>query len=1272
VTALKRKTKSSYRISHDMSFAQKVMTKLFGRETAFKILPEDRSFEMSPTLRCRLGDNAFACFFFLDDAGFRSQTEVDVVADDITQNYALNQSTEVDTLILVVTKNNFLTVSCGGQLATFKFSSQNELLQRMEKSAEAEKIRAIAREITPTGESGEIADRLAEVLESGSFDQLNRFVSSMLSWGAKVGLPKTAAAIAPINMSLYRPISDSRDHILLMEWPQSIRGVAGPRAAHRVARQIMDVFEHNDKPVGLVLCYDGKDAVLMAPGESADLRIQLHRSRLREKGWVRNSALLLTSKCLPINNERRRIDHRQLLHSRELDARFNALCADFRLCMIRDLLATNKGLIADCLNYFRKPGEAQVKMSDVEEILLSNRGKQGLFISTVDSVVLRTIVRRFIEVYHSNPFDEVYDSILDIFGESYDTPREDVGFLSAGKKARFSRSRRVKPGKEAELKKAFIALGNKYRNAYGGDMHFSRIAAAVDYLEDRITAQYLAELLDITNAKRYQFRYEDLRPDALEEYYQRTLETAIQLKIKGDSLVAEALESRAARKELGAFFTPAKASALTVKMCIGEWLDEKYKSIKDAVKKNDWESTSKLVSDIISMRVVDPTVGGASFLKQAFKEMTRPDRVILLRELADKMPGAYRSKIAETHSWFSSSITMASFEAHVIKNCLYGVDIDFKSLTIGAYTLNLESLCYMEGSEKFPTLLNRNLKHGNALVNWLEPGEWKTVKPEAIKKLLTLRKAAARAAPEKMLEILEEEATLCRQLIQPFALKRQAEWGVDPDVLSPFCWELEFPEAFYDDEGRPLSNPGFTAIVGNPPWENLKGTEAEFFESIDGEWPKGKNASKEQAVRQAELLKTRDTKARYQQYFARQAAYAGFLDNSAQYQCLDPKYESGTVRGGNGDPNTYKLAIERFLKMNACGGCFGIIVPEGIASDKGNRDLRRLLVSSGIRNILGFTEKNDVFIGVAQSFAIVTGHNCGVSIGITYTTNHAELLIAAERHRVVSPVPISMMRQFSLAVEPFVALDSKASVELLTKFIQQGKSGFKLKGYRELDTTKDMDLADKRSGTRGYHVIKGDGTGRFLPPDVDEMMYGLDLSGYRKRYPNRAQYAESERIVWHNVSNVASPRRMKCLVVPPKVVCFHSLNVVWPESLSAPKYYCAGMLNSFCFEWLVRLISKNNNISMFIIEGLPLPNFERSNPLCGSIDKISKDLHSLPDSSPKRIELEARLEASAAHVFGLSTEELEHVLSFFPKVEDSYKERVLALFDELGRRKRVA
>jgi len=55
-----------------------------------------------------------------------------------------------------------------------------------------------------------------------------------------------------------------------------------------------------------------------------------------------------------------------------------------------------------------------------------------------------------------------------------------------------------------------------------------------------------------------------------------------------------------------------------------------------------------------------------------------------------------------------------------------------------------------------------------------------------------------------------------------------------------FHWELEFPDVFFDRFGRPLANPGFDAVIGNPPYvrqEQIKESKSCFktaFETYTG------------------------------------------------------------------------------------------------------------------------------------------------------------------------------------------------------------------------------------------------------------------------------------------------------------------------------------------------------------------------------------------------------------------------------------------------------
>ena len=53
------------------------------------------------------------------------------------------------------------------------------------------------------------------------------------------------------------------------------------------------------------------------------------------------------------------------------------------------------------------------------------------------------------------------------------------------------------------------------------------------------------------------------------------------------------------------------------------------------------------------------------------------------------------------------------------------------------------------------------------------------------------------------------------------------------ESLTAFCWELEFPEVFFDSQGRKRSDAGFSCVLGNPPWDKIKPERDGFYLQFD-------------------------------------------------------------------------------------------------------------------------------------------------------------------------------------------------------------------------------------------------------------------------------------------------------------------------------------------------------------------------------------------------------------------------------------------------------
>lgn len=176
-----------------------------------------------------------------------------------------------------------------------------------------------------------------------------------------------------------------------------------------------------------------------------------------------------------------------------------------------------------------------------------------------------------------------------------------------------------------------------------------------------------------------------------------------------------------------------------------------------------------------------------------------------------------------------------------------------------------------------------------------------------------------------------------------------------------FHWELEFPDVFTEQKY------GFDAILGNPPWDISKPKSHEFFSSID---PLYRSYGKQVAIaKQTELFDNAAIERNWLNYCASFKSMSNWMKscaapfgngengislgrNSAELQktwCMErnkicPQREHAFLHQGGSDINLYKMFLEQaYCLVHSCGR-FGFIVPNGIYSDNGTTDLRKLFL----------------------------------------------------------------------------------------------------------------------------------------------------------------------------------------------------------------------------------------------------------------------------------------------------------------------------------------
>ena len=121
-----------------------------------------------------------------------------------------------------------------------------------------------------------------------------------------------------------------------------------------------------------------------------------------------------------------------------------------------------------------------------------------------------------------------------------------------------------------------------------------------------------------------------------------------------------------------------------------------------------------------------------------------------------------------------------------------------------------------------------------------------------------------------------------------------------------FHWHLEFPEIFAVPDDGPANTPtgwtgGFSATLGNPPWERVKLQEQEFFAARDAAIAEAKNAAARKKAIAALEHSNPELFAEFNAAKRQSEAESHFLRSSGRFPLC-----------GVGDVNTYSVFAEHF------------------------------------------------------------------------------------------------------------------------------------------------------------------------------------------------------------------------------------------------------------------------------------------------------------------------------------------------------------------------
>jgi hypothetical protein len=591
---------------------------------------------------------------------------------------------------------------------------------------------------------------------------------------------------------------------------------------------------------------------------------------------------------------------------------------------------------------------------------------------------------------------------------------------------------------------------------------------------------------------------------------------------------------------------------------------------------------------VLRLRVLDPAMGSSHFLLRACQ--------FLAEEIATNPFTASDAGGGES--------ALSYWKRRVVENCLYGVDLNPLAVELAKLALWLETVA----ADQPLTFLDHHLRHGNSLIGarvseiGALPGKHDAFKDVFDKELaaklpafLTHLAGIRRTASADLAQVKKKQAGFAAftKAVQPFrqiadvwcaaatgeaVTENQYHTALDVvdkparfrkvaeedwfraavaqarDKLACFHWDLDFPEAFFDESGS-LARPGFDAVIGNPPYEVL-----------------------------SELESGQDL-----------TALRAFIE-------AEPTF-TPSRRGKN---NLYKLFICRALALLAEGGRLGFITPMAVLGDDQAADLRREMVRLGsFTGIEAFPQKDDPARRVFREAKLSTAVFTLVKDRASQTDPRSFRARVHPAATVEEASPGLTLTTYSIPLyDPsnftIVSCD-QVDWGMATRIMQSGRMGrlgdFAESFQGEVNETNDRKMDrisyDQHSGPeviRGAHVClyalreASQGTPVFVIKDrfLDRGKKGKDTKAY---------HHTRTRVGFQRKSPQNNFRRLVAAMIPAGTFLLESVSYIPEHRSKLDPLFVLGLLDSKLCDWYFRLGSTNAMIGEYQVNSLPCPLF---------------------------------------------------------------------------------
>jgi hypothetical protein len=424
---------------------------------------------------------------------------------------------------------------------------------------------------------------------------------------------------------------------------------------------------------------------------------------------------------------------------------------------------------------------------------------------------------------------------------------------------------------------------------------------------------------------------------------------------------------------------------------------------------------------------------------------------------------------------------------------------------------------------------------------------------------------------------------------------------------------------FVHASGEPRADAGFDAIIGNPPWEMVRG---------DDSGDRGRREHRRVDARQL----------------------TNFVRASGIYQV-----------DGRAHANLYQWFVERALQLLRSGGRLGLVLPAGVASDTGAAPLRRYLFDrADIDRVTGLDNREAIFpIHRSVRFVLMTatGGRATSSMVCRFGITRPEELDRDDPAHRRSSVTLTRAFLSRLSGEDDLGVPDLQSerdlqiVERISATIPRlaHADGWHVQFGRELNASDDRHAFAAYTGARDARpVVEG--------KQVEPFRVSLDACRFqlRRDVATRIDVPHRLRLAYRDVASATNRLTLIAALVPPRAVTTHTLFCLKTRLPVREQQVLCALLNSFVANYLVRM-RVNTHVTVSLVSRLPVPVvrhgetfFERLRQLSESLTRANGPVESMREY--------AELQALVARAYGLRAPEFEHILGTFPLVAEATRQ----------------